>query len=88
LELETSIGSPPPVLAAVAPGVIHLVAMMYMRYPLSLRKDLLAERGIDTPRDSPVLLEPVWSDVQRQDPARRAEHAYRLERMLADGADE
>ena len=32
-----------------SPEVIHLVVMMYMRYPLSLRnvEDLLAERGID-----------------------------------------
>jgi hypothetical protein len=32
-----------------SPEVIRLVAMMYVRYPLSLRnvEDLLAERGID-----------------------------------------
>ncbi len=32
-----------------SPDVIHLVVMMYVRYPLSLRnvEDLLAERGID-----------------------------------------
>ena len=32
-----------------SPEVIHLVVMMYVRYPLSLRnvEDLLAERGID-----------------------------------------
>ena len=32
-----------------SPGVIRLVVMMYVRYPLSLRnvEDLLAERGID-----------------------------------------
>jgi putative transposase len=31
------------------PGVIRLTAMMYVRYPLSLRQveDLLVERGID-----------------------------------------
>ncbi len=32
-----------------SPEVIHLVAMMYIRYPLSLRQveDILFERGID-----------------------------------------
>ena len=32
-----------------SPEVIRLVAMMYVRYPLSLRtvEDLLAERGVD-----------------------------------------
>lgn len=32
-----------------SPEVIRLAAMMYVKYPLSLRnvKDLLAERGID-----------------------------------------
>jgi len=32
-----------------SPGVIRLVVMMYVRYPLSLRnvEDLLFERGID-----------------------------------------
>src|SRR6476659_1539784 len=32
-----------------SPEVIHLVVMMYVRYPLSLRnvEDLLAERGIE-----------------------------------------
>jgi putative transposase len=32
-----------------SPEVIHLVVMMYARYPLSLRnvEDLLAERGIN-----------------------------------------
>ena len=32
-----------------SPEVIRLVVMMYVKYPLSLRKveDLLAERGID-----------------------------------------
>ena len=50
-----------------SPEVIRLVMMMYVRYPLSLRnvEDLLAGRGIDQPRDGPVLVEPVWSNVRR-----------------------
>ena len=37
-----------------SPEVIHLVVMMYVRYPLSLRnvEDLLAERGIDTSHET------------------------------------
>jgi transposase-like protein len=52
-----------------SPEVIRLVVMMYVRYPLSLRnvEDLLAERGIDQPRDRSVLVEPVWADVRRRD---------------------
>ena len=37
-----------------SPEVIHLVVMMYVRYPLSLRnvEDLLAERRIDTSHET------------------------------------
>jgi hypothetical protein len=56
---EQILGPSPTVLASAneqsvpifnsSPEVIHLVVMMYVRYPLSLRnvEDLLAERGID-----------------------------------------
>ena len=39
-----------------SPEVIHLVVMMYARYPLSLRniEDLLAERGINISHETIV----------------------------------
>ena len=56
-----------------SPEVIHLVVMMYVRYPLSLRnvEDLLAERGIDISHETiRFLVEPVWPDVRGRDPKR------------------
>ena len=53
-----------------SPEVMRLV-MMYVRYPLSLRKveDLLGRaRDRHQPRDRPVLVEPVCPDVRRRDP--------------------
>ena len=54
-----------------SPEVIRLVVMMYVRYPLSLSNvEDLPGRAQDRhqPRDRPVLVEPVWSNVRRRDP--------------------
>ena len=54
-----------------SPEIIRLAVMMYVRFPLSLRnvEDLLHERGIEvSPRDDPVLVEPVRPDLRRRDP--------------------
>jgi transposase-like protein len=49
-----------------SPGVIRLVVMMYVRYPLSLRnvEDLLAERGIDISHET---IRFWWPDVRGRD---------------------
>ena len=59
-----------------SPEVIHLVVMMYVRFPLSLRnvEDLLLEGGGRyLSRDGTVLVEPFWSDVCIGDPSAAGE---------------
>lgn len=52
-----------------SPEVIRAAAMLYIRYPLSLRnvEDLLFERGIDI-LNGEVLVEPFRSNVRRRNP--------------------